>query len=393
MNYQLVTDKPMETPINPYEIMANDIALRVISQLPKQEILTKEQVIELVREDLEQLQTTIHQEITERIKGIGSTRVIIEDRRKQPHEIKEISEPVHNKMPDVIGILKAGCWACAVGPTGSGKTLGALQYAKIAGIKIVCVKQMTRILAPHDLIGFIDANGKYRAGAWTNGILGRVYDNSLGNIPSTEQDGEEHSLLIVDEMDNSNENIVMLIKALQTGYIMMPYGLQRVNPNLYVMATMNTWGTGATREYVGRMAQDAALLNEFSFVEWDYDTSFEWSLLENLFNSYKEPGEYTIQHMQMLHSMFKGMRAKAEQQKIRVIISTRNIINTAKKLLENPKWPIHKVLMMDVYKGLKEEDIKRVECPEQWTAVSSHGSKPITKQVVNKSKTADGIPF
>lgn len=334
------------TATNPYDAMVEDITNRVIQRLPKQDI------------DEQKVQQIVNEIISKQ----GRLMITIADNRRQPPVIKDINEPVHCKMPDVIGILKSRCWCCAVGPTGSGKTLGALQYAKVADVKIVCIKQMTRIIAPHDLVGFMDANGKYRSGAWTDAILGYHHDNAIGDIPSAHKDDE--ALIIIDEMDNSNENIVMLVKALQTGYIQMPYGLQKINPNLYVMATMNTWGTGATREYVGRMTQDAALLNEFSFVEWDYDDEFEETLLLNLFDSYKETAHYKRDHMFKLHSMFKAMRQKAEQQKVRVIISTRNIINVTKKLLDNPQWSVDKILHMDVYKGLKPEDIKRVEAPE-----------------------------
>jgi len=374
---------PMRPPVtttpspSPYDAMVEDISNRVISRLPKQSV-DEHKVSEIVNSIISKQ---------------GRLLITIEDRRKQPAELRDINEPVHNKMPDVFGILKAGCWCCCVGPTGSGKTLGALQYAKMANIANIAIKQMTRIIAPHDLIGFMDANGKYRSGAWTDAILGYRHDNKEGTIPSEVK--STPWLLIVDEMDNSNENIVMIIKALQTGHIMMPYGLQQVNPDLLVMATMNTWGTGATREYVGRMAQDAALLNEFSFVEWDYDVEFEWALLSNLYKTYKDPGEYTERHMQKLHSMIIAMRVKAEEQKVRVMISTRNLINIAKKLLENPKWGIHKILCMDIYKGLKDEDIRRIECPDQWGKDAKNTARPVGTPLSQLSTGAgkSNVPF
>jgi len=378
---QPITPPPPTTvpAANPYEMMVNDIVGRVISHLPKQQV------------DEQRVQEIVNGIITKQ----GRLLITIEDKRKTPAELHDIREPVHNKMPDVFGILKAGCWCCCVGPTGSGKTLGALQYAKMAKIDNIAIKQMTRIIAPHDLIGFMDANGKYRSGAWTDAILGYRHDNKEGSIPTKVE--STPWLLIVDEMDNSNENIVMIIKALQTGKIMMPYGLQDVNPSLLVMATMNTWGTGATREYVGRMAQDAALLNEFSFVEWDYDVEFEWSLLANLFQTYKDPGQYTERHMQKLHSMIIAMRSKAEEQKVRVMISTRNLINIAKKLLDNPKWGIHKVLCMDIYRGLKNEDIKRIECPDIWGKDASNTRRDDSGPSVVGASTKKGgevnIPF
>jgi hypothetical protein len=78
------------------------------------------------------------------------------------------------------------------------------------------------------------------------------------------------------------------------------------------------------------------------------------------------------------------MRAKAEQQKVRVIISTRNLVNVAKMLLNNPSWSVHNVLKKSVYKGLKEEEWKRIECPELWShkhsKVEVKASKPQPKE-------------
>ena len=319
-------------------------------------------------------QKRIESMVSEAVAKTKRTLITIEDKRRVPSVTTEVNEPVHKVLPDVIGILKSGCWCAAVGPTGSGKTLGGIQYIKLSGIKMFSVKQMSNMMAPHDLIGFIDAEGHYRKGAWTECIIGREYNND--GIAPIGDPTNVPAMIIIDEMDNANANIIMLVKALAVGHIMMPYGLQKVNPSLGVMATMNTWGTGANREYVGRMAQDAALLNEFSFVEWGYDTDFERELLEQTFASFTSTGDYELKHMHCLHSMFISMRAKAEAQKIRCIISTRDIIKTAKILLNNTSWPIHKVLCQTVYKGMKDEEIKRIEAPEHWTPVAVKTGKP-----------------
>lgn len=302
------------------------------------------------------------------------TTIVIEDKRKSPPEVKELTEPTHLMLPDVLGVLKSSCWCAIVGPTGGGKTLGVMQAAKVLDISLVCIKQMTRIIAPHDLIGYMDANGCYRKGAWTDAIIGWEFKNTDHNIP--DKVVECPAIIVVDEMDNANENVIMIIKALQTGKIAMPYGMQSVNPKLMVVATMNTWGNGANREYVGRCAQDAALLNEFNFVEWNYDEEFEWELLKREFASYESTGDYKLEDIQRLLDMFKKMRMKVEQQKVRCIISTRNIINTLKLLVNNGEWSIHKTLLMTVYRGLKEEEIKRVECPEVWRAPKKALKKP-----------------
>ena len=345
-----------ETPMNPYEIMVADIEKRLLDMLSKQ----------LPNED------KVQQLIAAEVLKFGRTLITIEDKRTTPPTTTEVSEAVHEKLPDLIGVLNSECWPALVGPTGSGKTLGVMQCAKILKVDIVCIKQMTRIIAPHDLIGYMDAEGHYRKGAWTDAIIGYKYESASGapdKLVSTP------AWIVVDEMDNANENIIMILKAIQTKRIAMPYGMQDINPRLQVIATMNTYGTGATREYVGRCAQDAALLNEFQFIDWGYDTSFEWELLQKLHASYTDPGKYKLEDFRRLLDMFIAMRAKADNNKVRCIIATRNVINVAKMLVANPTWPVSKALQMSIFKGLKEDEIKRMECPEIWTT-KHHTTKP-----------------
>lgn len=344
----------MSEQTNPYELMVTDICDRVFKKL-ETTVPNEERIGALVQEI---------------VKNKTTTTIIIEDRRKTPVEIKPLDEPAHKALPRVIGILNAGCSPCLVGATGSGKTLGGFQYARLMGIPsyLVGCKQLTRMLSPHELVGYMTADGHYVKGTWTNAILGYNYVPKDGQLhPDPDSVVDADALVVLDEMDNSNENVIMYSKALPTGYIEMPYGRQRINRKLKVMATMNTWGQGATREYVGRCAQDAALLNEFCFVEWNYDIEFEWALLQAEFNMFDKQTEYKLEDMRRLLDIFIMMRKKADEQKVRCIISTRNIIQVARLLLTNQKWAINTALKMSIYKGMKDEDIKRVQCPELWT--------------------------
>lgn len=378
-------EPPSIIPKTPYDLMIDDVVNKVLTGLKTDPSLVNEQrVIDLIKSTApkpEVNRDTVESIIKEVIKNVQPERTIITIHNKRTNTVTETDEPTHKALAEVIGVLGADCWCAIVGATGSGKTLGAIQYAKLAKISILGIKQMCNTLQPHELIGFIDANGKYRKGAWTDAIIGRVYENN-GTMPECDNPTDTPALITIDEMDNANSNIIMLVKALQTGIITMPYGQQRINPSLQVCATMNTWGTGATREYVGRMAQDAALLNEFQFVEWDYDTDFEMKLIEQTYRSFGDNvGDYKLEHMHKLHSMFIAMRQKAQSGNVRVIISTRNIINVVKMLLSNPTWTVHGALKKSVYKGLKEEEWRRIEAPEHFMGHGKHGhaSQPETK--------------
>ncbi len=358
----------METPKTPYEQMCDDLVARTITAV-KDKIPDADDIAKHMKDACDHLKGQIESNLKDKLDALAYTKLIIEDRRGPSVVTATIDSPVHSSMADVVGILQADCWPALVGPAGSGKTRGVMQLAtailKIAP-ELVCVKQMHRMIAPHELIGYCNADGKYVKGAWTDAILGYVYDDNNGNRKPTEMKFAS-SMIVADEMDNANENIIMLLKAIATGVIMMPYGIQPINPGVRVIATMNTWGNGATREYVGRCAQDAALLNEFQFQVWDYDTQFEWALLQQQFASYKDTGKWKIEHMRTLLDMFIAMRKKAEQQKVRVIIATRNVLAVARMLLCNPTWSVDKALWKSVYKGLKPDEVRRVEAPECWT--------------------------
>jgi MoxR-like ATPase len=45
-----------------------------------------------------------------------------------------------------------------------------------------------------------------------------------------------------------------------------------------LVATANTYGTGANAQYAGRNALDAATLDRFNTIQWDYDEDLEYSI-------------------------------------------------------------------------------------------------------------------
>jgi cobaltochelatase CobS len=249
--------------------------------------------------------------------------------------IKESKETVHKKTKELLDVLKVGCWAAIVGPTGSGKTLGALKVAELLGIR-ASIKQMTRVIAPYELIGYNDANGNFIKGAFSEALL-----------------SEQDELIVVDELDNANENVIMLLKGVAAGIVHMPCGTIKLKGRKLVVATMNTWGKGASSEYVGRCRQDEALLNEFCFIEWDYDEAFELHLM-------KQISQKTVEELKAFHRLFVEMRKKAQQNEVQVSISTRNILNVL-KLVEYSGWTVKKALKSTVFRDLEDDEIAKIE--------------------------------
>ncbi|MES2704810.1 MAG: hypothetical protein V4649_19375 [Bacteroidota bacterium] len=80
-----------------------------------------------------------------------------------------------------------------------------------------------------------------------------------------------------DEIDGSHESALLgLNAALANGFHVFPNGeLVTRHADFVMIAAANTWGAGATFEYVGRIKQDAAAMDRFKPLAWDYDTAFE----------------------------------------------------------------------------------------------------------------------
>lgn len=225
----------------------------------------------------------------------------------------------HPSYEEASKLIKTRLPIALVGPTGSGKTYAARQLC-IDELSIKPENYFTRAVnrqtASHDFIGFMNAQGSYVKGAFSDAIR-----------------SNEPSAIVFDEFDNGNENTSLILKGLFSGRLYMPYGMQEVNPSLYVVVTMNTWGNGASREYVGRNTLDAALLNEFQFCVWGYDTGFERELFVTEYNKFKtdtitrnenEEGEF--------FDWLQQLRKNIETHKTRAILGTRNLLQCARLL-------------------------------------------------------------
>lgn len=167
----------------------------------------------------------------------------------------------HQQLPLLIQILSARLNVYLVGPAGSGKTHAAIQCAKALGVEF----HFTGAVASEfKLTGFIDAQGR---------------------IVSTEfRKAYEHGgLFLFDEIDASYPQAVLAFNAaLANDYMDFPDQRVERHKDFYCIAAANTYGQGADRQYVGRNQLDAASLDRFVFVDWNYDENLERQLAGNL---------------------------------------------------------------------------------------------------------------
>lgn len=166
----------------------------------------------------------------------------------------------HYKFPLVLSLIRAGVPAYLVGPAGTGKTTLAANAASALGkgFEAVSFGPMT---SKADLFGFVDAGGTYRESPL-------VKTATAGGV------------FLGDEIDAAHAGVLTSINMLlANGHVPTPTGLREKSPEFVFLAGANTYGSGASREYVGRNQLDAATLDRFAFVEVDRDEGLEASFL------------------------------------------------------------------------------------------------------------------
>lgn len=168
----------------------------------------------------------------------------------------EIKGLVHPLFETLLKSLGAGLHVWISGPSGSGKTHGAEQAAKALGLTFELQGAMTMA---HELTGFVDAGGRYHTTPFVRAF----------------RDG---GLILLDEIDaGSNEALLALNAALANGVMSLPSGdVVRGHKDFKCIGAANTFGNGATAEYVGRVRIDQAFLQRFGArLDWGYDEKLE----------------------------------------------------------------------------------------------------------------------
>lgn len=145
---------------------------------------------------------------------------------------------------------RANVWL--VGPAGSGKTSAAHATANALGLRFFA-KSVGPQTSESSLLGYFDANGRY-----VRTTLREAFENG--------------GVFLLDEVDAGNPAVLVVINAiLANGEAGFPDGNVKKHKDFVLVAGANTIGQGADRQYVGRQQIDAATLDRFVFLTWDYD--------------------------------------------------------------------------------------------------------------------------
>jgi cobaltochelatase CobS len=240
-------------------------------------------------------------------------------------EVRELGK-THRNVPQLIRYLKLNRNVMLVGPAGSFKTSSAEKAAEALGLEFY----MTSVgmqTSKADLLGYQDAHGNT-----VRTHLRNAYENG--------------GLFLLDEVDAGNANVLTVINALLANNVAaFPDKMVRRHKDFRFVAAGNTFGRGADRQYVGRNQLDAATLDRFVVLYWDYDEDFEMTVAGT------DQSEW-VRYVQKV-------RKAVEKAKVRYIVSPRASIDGATLLRDGvPRKEVEEVRL---WGGMTEDDRRKVQ--------------------------------
>jgi MoxR-like ATPase len=221
-----------------------------------------------------------------------------------------LDETAHELLPRVLALIGSGLPPLLVGPAGSGKTHLAKQAGRALGLETVLLSFSGGVTEAH--------------------VRGRVLPQANGaweHVPSASVIGwRDGKMLVFDELDGADPNVALSTHPFfePSGVVSTEAGDVAKHPKTAAIATANTWGTGASVQYMGRNQLDAATLDRFvaSTLYVDYDRVLELKIASAL-----APGLAGE-----ICQWAEGLRDYAAKNQLRRILSTRLIEGAARRV-------------------------------------------------------------
>ncbi len=254
------------------------------------------------------------------------TQIVIKDRPTLT--LKGVQ---HKAFSDIMMSVAARCNTFLVGPAGTGKTTMVSQAADALGLDFHA-ENLTAATTEYALKGFKDANSKY--------------------VPTKLREFFQNGgVYLLDEIDNANPNVLgVLNSALSNGFMAFPDAMVKKHDNFIAVAAGNTYGNGATAEYVGRNPIDGATLDRFAFFNVDIDESVEDAMLAG----YALPSAIASCWVKAV----RQSRQNVAEAGLRVIVSPRATANGAALLAQG--MDMNKVYAATVLKGAKQDQVEKI---------------------------------
>lgn len=244
----------------------------------------------------------------------------------------------HSAFDPVLKMVRAGVTPFLPGPSGCGKTTIAHQVAEAMDQPFYYTGALE---SAFQLRGFIDAQGH---------VVRTPFRDAY----------EKGGIFLFDELDASVPSAIISVHvALDNGVLDAPDGIIKRHPDFRYIAAANTFGHGATLDYIGRNAMDGATIDRYVFYPLDYDAKLEKKLVSERHPKQKS-WVYIVQKS----------REASRELGIRQIISTRACLQGASLLDQG--FSTADVFKMTVAKGMPDDDAFKI-----WHAVSDNAKEDL----------------
>lgn len=286
------------------------------------------QVVQLVNDAIQPLFTGFKHEVTTLVDEIRPkvTQVVLDSK-----PAKTLDGVQHFQFAQVLQAVSRRVNMWLVGSAGSGKTEIARQTAEALDLPFASIN-CTSTMQDYRITGYKDAN--------------RIYDTT-----QFRDIFENGGVFVLDEIDNANPNILgILNSALSNGYMAFPDRQVARHKDFVAIATANTFGAGATMQYVGRNPIDGATIDRFVQLHIKYDEAIEQAMLDAV------GLEPTVSAKWLIN--VRTARKNVETAGLKMIISPRATKNGAELIAGG--WSVRDAWDASVLKGAKADQVDKV---------------------------------
>ena len=229
----------------------------------------------------------------------------------------------HANFEILLVAIKSGLNVMLVGEAGSGKTTGAHNVAKLLNMNYASISVGAQT-GKHEFFGYKDAHGNFIETDFYN-----IYKNG--------------GVFLIDELDAGNAGVLTSINSvLANSFCSFACGMIEKHENFICIATANTYGNGATMEFVGRNAIDGATLDRFGVIDWNIDEALEAQISQD----------------SALCAEVQKIRRAIKKLSIKHIVSTRGLLNVERLISNGMKKET--AFKIAIWKGLSEDNKKQV---------------------------------
>jgi hypothetical protein len=291
----------------------------------------KEVVNGIVAEAISQHAIAVKAQIDHLTRVIAETKPTVKHITLTNGEVRKVEGRTHFMFDKVLRVVDAGMSPWITGTAGVGKTMLAEQIATALGLEY-SPESFCSQSSKAEIKGYKDGHGLYQSVDFRKRF-------------------EDGGVYLLDEIDAANPNILLTLNsALSNGWMMFPDGKVKRHEKFVAIASANTYGNGATAEYVGRQVIDGSTLNRFVKIDMPIDEVMEAGIVGDLSKD-GDAGRVWLE-------IVRRARVNVAHHGLKVIISPRDSYHGAKLL--NAGFTFQECVPMTFGSGMKSEQYAKV---------------------------------